>query len=573
MTVATHDAPPVGLAQVLRDAAPLLAALALLMAGNGLTGTLLGVRAGLEGFGVTITGMVLAGYYAGFLIGSVAAPSTIVRVGHVRVFAGLASLASAAVLIHVVWRDPAVWFVLRVVSGMCMSALYVVTETWLNGAATNRTRGSLLASYMVVVSGGLLAGQFLYSMVDPRGFGVFVLASVLVSLAVLPVSLATVSVPAVFDPTPMSLRELVAVAPLAPVAAALSGFTAAAMIGAGAVYAVQAGLGQGGTASLIGAALAGGLVLQVPLGRWSDRIDRRVVIAATGLVASGLSVLAAMVGPDRLVLLILLVVLAGGAGFALYSLGNAHLNDYLESSLVVTAGARMVLVNGIGAVAGPIVGAFAIEAAGPGGLFVTLAAGYLVVALFAAWRITRRAAVEPEERSSFAPVPIGASPTVAIFGEGSVGELYPPQVGEFESDAGALQYREQGAGHPVVLVFDPTTPAGDADAVLPALAADGVRAIVPAVRATASTDDQVEDLLAVLRELDLATVAVVGVGRGADVVAHFAEHHPERLEALVLVGAEPGRLPEIEPLELDAQLLHDDADAFADAIVTYLRHR
>lgn len=551
----------------------MLAALALLMAGNGLTGTLLGVRAGLEGFGATVTGLVLSGYYAGFLIGSVAAPSTITRVGHVRVFAGLASMASAAVLIHVVWRNPSVWLLLRVVSGMCMSALYVVTETWLNGAATNRTRGSVLASYMVVVSGGLLAGQVLYSIAGPRGFGVFVLASVLISLAVVPVSLVSVPTPAVFDPMPMSLRELAAVAPLAPVSAALSGFTGAAMVGAGAIYAVEAGYGRGGTALLVGAALAGGLVLHVPLGRWSDRLDRRVVIAMTGLAASGLSVLAVAVGPAHLGALIVVVMLAGGAALPLYSLGSAHLNDYLDSSLVVTAGARMVLVNGIGAIAGPIVGAFAIETFGPSALFATLALGYLVVASYAAWRITRRPAVEPEDRSSFLPVPMGASPTVAIFAEGSVEEVYPPQVGELDADGERLAYREQGSGEPVVLVLDPSTPMAEDDPVLPALAANGVRAIAPAIRASASTTAQVDELVAVLRELDLATVALVGVAHGAEVVAQFAEQHPERLQAVVLVGAEPGRLPEIEPLELDVTLLHGDADAFADAVVTYLRHR
>lgn len=571
-TTETVDAQASGLPRALRDAWPLLAAVGLLMAGNGLTGTLLGVRAGLEGFGPTVTGVVLAGYYAGFLVGSLVTPSTIMRVGHVRVFAGLASLASTAVLIHVLRRDPTSWFALRALSGMCISGLYVVTETWLNGAATNRTRGSLLASYMVVVSGGLLSGQLLFSVADPRGFGAFVLASILVSLAVVPLSLSRVSVPTLPDPSPLSMRQLIAVAPLAPVGAALSGFTAAAMVGAGAVYAVEAGLGRGGTAALIGAALAGGLVLQVPLGRLSDLVDRRGVIVVTGLGAALLSLAAASLGPDRIGAVIAVTVLAGGAAFPLYSLSNAHLNDYLDQQLVVAAGARMVLVNGIGSIGGPIVGAFAVDAAGPGGLFVVLAAGYVVVALYAAWRITRRAAVEPEERATFSPLPITSSPTVAMF-EGDIANLYPLTEAQFERDGQVVRYEERGAGEAVVLVADSKGPPATWDDVLPALAANGMRAVVRRSAASPDPEERIPDLILLLRELDLPYVTLVGEGDGADVVARFAEEHPERLDAAVFLGVERA-LPEgTSSLVVDPALLDDEPDLVADLIVDFLRHR
>lgn len=567
----TLDAASGSLRHALRDAWPLLAAVGLLMAGNGLTGTLLGVRAGLEGFGPTVTGIVLAGYYAGFLVGSLVTPSTIMRVGHVRVFAGLASLASTAVLIHVVRRDPASWFALRALSGMCISGLYVVTETWLNGAATNRTRGSLLASYMVVVSGGLLVGQILFSVADPRGFGAFVFASVLVSLAVVPLSLSRVTVPTLPDPSPLSMRELIAVAPLAPVGAALSGFTAAAMVGAGAVYAVEAGLGRGGTAALIGAALAGGLVLQVPLGRLSDLVDRRLVIVATGLGAAALSLVAASLGPDRIGAVIAVTVLAGGAAFPLYSLSSAHLNDYLDQQLVVAAGARMVLVNGLGSIGGPIVGAFAVEAAGPGGLFVVLAAGYVIVALYAAWRITRRAAVEPDERSVFAPLPITSSPTVAMLEGGA--ELYPAVEAEFERDGQVVRYEERGAGDAVVLVGASAGTPPRWDDLLLGLAANGMRAVVRRSPASTDPEERIPDLILLLRELDLPYVTLVGEGDGADVVALFAEEHPERLDAAVFLGEERA-LPEgTSSLVVDPVLLDDEPDLVADLIVDYLRHR
>lgn len=541
--------------RTLRDAVPLLAAVGLLMAGNGLTGTLLGVRAGIEGFGATVTGGVLAGYYLGFLGGSLLTPSTISRVGHVRVFAGLASLASAAVLIHVVRPEPFSWFLLRAVSGLCISGLYVVTETWLNGAATNTTRGSLLAAYMVVVTGGLGVGQLLFSVADPGGFAAFVLASVLVSLAVVPVSLATVRPPEVPEPQRLTLRELVAIAPLGPVGASLSGFTGAAMVGAGAIYATEAGLGRAGTSLLIASALVGGLVLQAPLGRWSDATDRRLVIVATGVLGAVAAVAAALIGPDHRLPLVAATLVAGGVAFPLYSLSSAHLNDWLESGRVVAAGAKMVLVNGAGAVAGPIVAAAAIDGAGPGALFVVMAAGYVAVAIYAAWRITRRAAPPEEERATYVPLPAAAAPTIATLQEGVGDELYPVEDGVVEVDGRRIGYREQGTEQPVVLVHDPSDTTSVWDGVLPALAADGVRAIAPEI---SGPELAIEDLLALLRHLELPEVVFVGVGAGADIVARFTEEHPDRVHTVVAV---------------DHPTLHvDDPDGFADRVVEELRH-
>ncbi|MPY93494.1 MAG: MFS transporter [Acidimicrobiia bacterium] len=594
-----------GLRRALQDALPLLAGVGLLMAGNGLTSTLLGVRAALEGFRPSVTGLVLAGYYLGFLGGSLAAPAAIRRAGHVRVFAGLASLAAAAVLIHSIRPEPPTWFLVRVVSGLCISALYVVTETWLNGAATNSTRGGLLASYMVVVTGGLLCGQVLFTLADPGGFAVFVLASVLISLAVVPVALATVSAPDVPPLNPLSLRGLVAVAPLGPAGAALAGFSGAAIVGAGAVYSAEAGLGRVATATLIGSALAGGLALQVPLGRWSDRVDRRLVIAAGGVVAAGAALAASAVGPDRLPLLVGLTLVAGGFAFPLYSLSSAHLNDYLDQDRLVAAGARMVLVNGAGSVAGPIVGAAAIGLVGPGALFVALSAAYLTVALFALYRTTRRGPVPKADRAHYVPYPLEAGLTVSALAEGAGDELYPVGSGSLDIAGSPLTYRDQGSGRPVVLVGGPGAATRAWDGVPSALAADGVRAVVPELRADIyEAGEHVEDLLAVLRFLELPEASFVGHGRGAAVVAQLAAEHPDRVDAIVLVGrpeddltgeaavaaggglgegfaqagAEAGGAEEgvdagtILILPAD-QLMADGPDAFADIVVEFLRHR
>lgn len=579
MTAAVEAPAGTGLRPALRDASPLLLSIGLLMAGNGLTSTLLGTRAGLEGFRPSIVGIVLAGYYVGFLAGSMMAPSTITRVGHVRVFAGLASLASGAVLVHVMRPEPITWFVLRAISGMCISALYVVCETWLNGVATNRSRGGLLATYMVVVSGSLLIGQLLFAVADPGGFGLFVLASVLVSLAVVPVSLASFPAPFVPDPTPISLRKLVGVAPLAAVGAALSGFIGAAMLGAGVVYAADAGFGRFATGAFIGAALAGGVLLQFPLGSWSDRVDRRIVIAVAAVVAAGVAVVASMVHTDRRLVLIALTTVAGGSAFPLYSLSNAHLNDYLDSDLVVAGGARMVLINGAGSVAGPVVGAAAIGMVSPASLFLVMAAGYLLIGLFAAYRMTRREAPVESERASFQPQAVGVGPTAVVQAEPDVDVAYPPSAGLVDGEV-TVGYREQGSGPAVLLLGEVVRGHDSWDELLRALAANGVWAVAPdAVDAdeaggAASAADAV---LEVLRHLEIPTATFVGGGRHADVAALMAEQHPDRTEAIVLIR-DPDHQADVgleEPsrptLSLDRGLL-ESPEHLGDEITTFIRH-
>jgi MFS family permease len=558
------------------DALPLFAAMGLLMAGHGLTSTLLGIRAGIEGFRPTATGLVLSGYYAGFLVGSLAAAPTIRRVGHVRVFAGLASLASAAVLVHVVRADPLPWLVLRVVSGVCLSGLYVVTETWLNGVATNSTRGGMLAGYMVVVTGGMAAGQLLFSVADAGGFAAFVLASVLVSLAVVPVALANVHAPDVPDPHPLSLRDLMRAAPLAGVGAALSGFLGAAVVSGGVIFAAEAGLRQGATSALIFAALAGALLLQFPLGRWSDRTDRRLVIVAAGATGTVAAVAAAFAGPDRLVPLVMLMAVAGGMAFPLYSLANAHLNDYLADGTRVAAGARMVLMNGMGAIAGPLVVAATIEVSGPVAMFAVLASAYSVVAVYALYRITRRAPAAEAERASYVPVPVGSSMTIATMADGAGDELYEMVDGTVTAGDRTLAYQEQGTGEPVVLVHDLAGPPDAWHSALSPLAADGVRAIAPQMRSEAAgVEEHVEDLLELLRGLVLPSVTLVGTGTGGELVARFAADHPDRVNAVVL-AASAADVPDLgaQPvLVLDHLPGRDAPEGLADQVADFLRRR
>ena len=538
MHATVADAPSTGTRATLLAAAPLLVGIALMTSGAGLTSTLLGIRAGLEGFRPSVVGVVLAGYYVGVVVGSLVAPGTIGRVGHIRVFAGLASLMSAVVLLHVIRPEPLTWFVLRAVSGVCLASLYVVCETWLNGVATNRTRGTLMALYMVVISGSLLAGQLLFTLADPAGFAAFVLASVLVSMAVVPVSLANLHAPVLPEPEPMPVRDLWRVAPLAPVGAVVTGFIGSAILGGGVVYAADVGLNRLVTGLFIGAALVGGGALQVPLGNWSDRVDRRFVILVSSVAAVGVSLAIAAVGPSHRLVLIALMTVAGGTSYAVYSMVNAHLYDYLEDRLVVAGGARMVLVNGIGAVAGPIVGAAAVGQIGPGALFVVVAAAYATIAVTALVRIVIRPAAPEEDRAEFAPMPVAVGPTTAAM-EAELDDVYEPSEGDVRVAGERVHYRDQGDGPPMVLLGRLEAHGPPWRDVLGPLAFDGYRAITAWSSRDGESPADVDGVLELLRHLELPAATFVGIDDGVEVVDALAELHADRVTA-TLVLALPG---------------------------------
>lgn len=583
MTVHAPTEPaPLGLRSVLRDAAPLLVGLGAFMAGNGLASTLLGTRAVIEGFRPAVVGIVLTGFYLGLTVGSLAAPSTIARVGHIRVFAGLASLSSAAILLHLMRPQPTTWFLLRAVSGLSLSGLYVVSETWLNGVATNRTRGTLFAFYMAVTSTALLIGQVLFASIDPAGTTAFLVASVLFSVAVVPVALASYASPAAPDPAPMRLRAVASAAPLAPVAAALAGFVSSAMLGAGVVYASEAGMNTTVTGALIGSAVLGGALLPIPVGPLSDRVDRRLVIVAVAALAAAASVAVAAIGPTHRLVIIALTLVAGGSSYPLYSLANAHLNDYLDESLRVAAGARMVLVNGIGAIGGPIVGSLVIGQVGPGALFVVMAFAYGIIGAFAFTRVFVRAAAPEPDRAEFVPVPAGLGPSISPY-DAEVDDLYPPVEGVIDVDGHRVAYRLQGPEGADVAVLLGNLPGRDEPwtEILPAIALDGFRGVTLWNAERPDVPVRSEDVLALLRELEVPWACYVAAGASRPLARHMAAEHPDRTDAIALirlVSDERDETTEQEALAPYPVLLVDIAEwenleHLADDIAETLRRR
>ena len=391
----------------------LLLGMAFIMLGNGLQGTLLGLRATLEGFSTTVTGFVMTGYFIGFLLGSTIAPKIVQRVGHIRVFAALASLASASALVHAVIIDPWVWGTMRIVTGFSYAGLYVVAESWLNDRATNETRGQILSIYMVVTYGGMTAGQFLLNVGDPSGFDLFVLISVMVSLALVPISLTATSAPTFDAPTPVSLRRLYSISPLGVVGGLATGLANGVIFGMGAVYGKAAGMSNAEISMFMGLVLLGGMLMQWPVGRISDFLDRRKVIVGVTSLATLLAAVAGTVSDLPLWALLTLTFLFGGMTLPMYSLCGAHLNDFLNPRQMVAASSSFVLVNGLGSILGPTSGSIAIQAVGPKGFFLWLALVHCFIALFALWRMTRRASVPVEDQGQFVSMPPRGSPMSA----------------------------------------------------------------------------------------------------------------------------------------------------------------
>ncbi|MEO0634694.1 MAG: MFS transporter [Pseudomonadota bacterium] len=379
--------------QVMNSAWALMLGMFLLMIGNGMQGTLLGIRGEIEGFSTFEMSIVMSAYFAGFLGGSRLAPGMIRRVGHVRVFAALASLISAVMILYPTFADPWVWTAGRVLIGFCFSAVYVTAESWLNDAADNSNRGKALSLYMIVQTAGIVAAQYLLLAADPSGFVLFVIPSVLVSIAVTPILLSISPVPA-FDTTkPMTLRELYTVSPLGCVGMFVLGGIFAAQFGMSAVYGTQSGLGVAAISTFVSTFFIGAVLLQYPIGWISDRMDRRQLIC----IVSALGILGALLGlfyGSAFTLLLAAAFVIGGMSNPLYSLLLAHTNDYLDHDDMAAASGGLVFIAGLGAVLGPLTLGVLMERAGPAGFFMFVAVLFAFLSAYAAYRTTQRAAVE-----------------------------------------------------------------------------------------------------------------------------------------------------------------------------------
>jgi MFS family permease len=369
-----------------------------MMLANGLQGTLLGLRATLEGFSTLTTGIMMSGYFIGIFIGSFLAPMLVKRVGHIRVFSALASLASISILFHGVYIDPVFWMAMRIVTGICFAGFFVVTESWLNDRASNETRGSILSIYMVIVTLGMGAGQFLLNLASPEAIDLFILISIIISVGLIPILLTARPAPVFGASASMSLFELYRASPLAVVGNGLTGMAHGTIFGLGAIYA-SAVLGDVKLISWFMACfLIGSLITLWPIGYISDRLSRRSVMSAMSIVSIFACLLALVTAKDSL-LFYLAIVLLGGAAIPMYSICIAYANDRLEPHQIVGASGSLVMVSGIGLSTGPIIIAFFMDFYGMEYFFWGIAAVFSMILAFTLVRIGSRAGIKVEDQS------------------------------------------------------------------------------------------------------------------------------------------------------------------------------
>ena len=382
----------------------LLLAILILMAGNGFMSTLVGVRLESAGSSALAVGLVGTAYFAGLVVGSLKAGGLVGRVGHIRAFAAFVSALSASTLIYAFHRDPVLWAALRFNDGLCVAGVYVCLESWLNERAEPATRGAVLAGYMIALYTGQALGQFLLNLSDALPSMPFLVASVLISLSAIPVVLTRISAPPPEQGASLHVGELYAISPLGVVGAAATGLMLGAFYALGAVYARRLGMELSTVAVFMSAVILGGVALQWPLGRLSDRFDRRRVIVSAFAGALAASLAIAAIGALGFPLLAL-AALFGGLSFALYPLCVAHANDHLGAEQRVAASGGLVLTYSAGAAVGPLAAALAMTGLGAAGLFAFIAACAAAALAFGLWRQARTLPVPADQQRSYQVLP------------------------------------------------------------------------------------------------------------------------------------------------------------------------
>jgi MFS family permease len=395
----------------LEAARPLFAALAIAMLGNGLLGTIVGIRAKLEQFPTAVTGLVMSSYYVGFLTGCAMAPRLLRRWGHVRVFLILSLVSALFALAYPTYTSPAIWAVFRFATGAATAGIYVVCESWLAGAGHPKTRGRLLAVYLLVGNAGYGLGQLLLGTGSPQNFVLFGVAAALIGLAGLPLLAVKPEGPPKTNVAKLRVSELVTTAPLGAATSFVTGVGIGGILGFGAVYGTEVGMSVGRVGLLMGVAMAGGIVLQWPIGALSDRINRRIVIVGSALLAGAFALAAASLDPlsDPI-----LACMFGFTAFSfpMYSLAISHVNDALHPEKVIPASAALLGIYGVGTLIGPIGTSLVIEAIGPRGFWLLAGGAHAALGLYGLYRLVKRR--RQLEAHHLPPLPINASPQAAL---------------------------------------------------------------------------------------------------------------------------------------------------------------
>ncbi|TPE47404.1 MFS transporter [Maribrevibacterium harenarium] len=391
----------------------LLFGVALITMASALQSSLIGIRASIENFDTAAAGFIMSAYYVGFIVGSIMVPNWVRNVGHIRVFAAVASMASITILAQSVIISPLFWMAMRMGTGICYAALFIVTESWLNAIATNDTRGRLFSIYIIEIWASQTLGQFLLNVGSPSGYDLFIITSVLISLALVPLLLVRTPSPTITVPEKLNIRGLIRSAPLGATAVFVAGMSSGALIGLAALYAKTLGMDVVQISIFIGASYVGGMLLQWPIGKMSDRQDRRFTLLWVSLLGGAVALVVPLAnGLDSVRLMMVGMFLIGAFTFPMYSLGSSHTNDQLRPEQILSASSGLILLNGAGGVLGPIIASALMEFTMIDALFVFIALANAGVGAFAAWRMAVKPPMVVEEQGDHVHVGLTVSPVV-----------------------------------------------------------------------------------------------------------------------------------------------------------------
>ncbi|MBT8433359.1 MAG: MFS transporter [Gammaproteobacteria bacterium] len=397
--------------KTLGTVASLLLSYGLLLLANGLFSTLLAVRTQVEGFSSTTVGFIVASYFFGLLLGGLFAGRAVTRVGHIRSFAAFASFVSISALLHPLFVTPIAWMMLRMLAGFCMAGMIMVTESWLNEAASNKTRGQVLSFYMITNYFAAGCGQFLLTTGDPSQFQLFSLASIIFSLALIPVLLTRAKAPVPVHSTRMHVWTLFRIAPLGVFGVFCCGLVNSSVHGLSPVYATNMGFSEAQLSTFMAVMIMSGLFLQWPIGHLSDRIGRGPLLVYIPVLVAFAAIW--MVFAIEYALILIGAMVFGAFVFTLYSLAAATANDMVTANQRVQVAGALLITYGAGAVTGPIVAGQFMGVLGPQGLFFYFALISLMLSAFAIFK--RRRDGSPDKRKPFVAVPATQSTSSQLY--------------------------------------------------------------------------------------------------------------------------------------------------------------